>query len=805
MDDLSAQGIEHFNAGRFDEALRCFRAAAGPEAGVFAAHVLDASGRAPEAVFEFATVIARAPRHAPAYAGLASLVLRRGPLPGDEALRLCAQAWQAAGDLETAERALRRAYKVSKRDAESRRRLIALLHAREQAHLAAGRNGPADRALRAALALEPRNKESLNLLVEALRRRSLALISAGRLAEAEKALRRALAIGLRGKAPRAELKGMAHDEKSRRLFAELAIIERDKESRRALAEVQLMRRLEDLARQRKSERIRLLHRRAESFITAGRLDPAAAALRKALLLGPRDAPTRRRLAEVLVMSALKRDLMRDGAARRSRVPRGEDFRRQLAKIAAGCAREQLFLGRLEAALRSLRRALALSAREDRVELLRLGAQIHLAAGRPGRAEAMLRRALGLSPAHAETRSDIASILRARELANVLPNTRGRFRRARAAWEAVAKMDPKDGASLIAVSLILRWTSPREERDALSRAVEKGRELGPADRFKALMRLGRYKDAAAVAEKTLDRGLTLLDFRAFSDPWEKDNRPDRDAPQTDISKLSALPAPWREYYLGSLGGPKGLKHFDTLPTNTRYRWMHYNAAMEALFSDHFREAIRWFNIALQQPMDWRAHGYLSEAYVCVDSPAKARAEMAKALSAAPENERAQVYAWWGELELWLGGYTRSLELTTKACAMGAPFAHGWKGAALLKLGRKTEALEQLDAALKLYPKDEEAILWRAEAKRELGRPKEALKELKPLPQQMPWVLFNRALALRDLGDEAGMRSAFESLPAAVIARVRRGTVSQSLEAGLKLARGFRRNEYNQAIWLSRRHG
>src|SRR3954468_5829127 len=111
MDDLNARGIEHFNAGRLDEALRCFRAAAGPEAKVFAAHVLDASGRSEEAAAEFAAAIGEAPEHLPAYKGLAGLLLRRGALPGAEALRgvlllknaetrrACAAAWRALGDL----------------------------------------------------------------------------------------------------------------------------------------------------------------------------------------------------------------------------------------------------------------------------------------------------------------------------------------------------------------------------------------------------------------------------------------------------------------------------------------------------------------------------------------------------------------------------------------------------------------------------------------------------------------------------------------------------------------------------------
>lgn len=817
MDDLTRLGIERFNSGRFDSALRCFRAAVdggarGPETRCLLAHVLDASGRAEEAVAEFVSVLEDFPRHEPAYAGLASLILRRGAHAGARAalrgalvltspgtLRLCARAAHACGDLEAAEEALRKALRLA-HDEESRRLLLQILRAREQACLAAGLVKPAEKALREALALEPRNKESLRRLIGSLRRRALALISAGRLAEAEKALRRALA-----RAPR------------------------DKESRRRLAELLLMREREKQARLKKAERIRLLHRHAEAFITAGRLGPAAAALRKALLVEPGDAQTRRRLAEVLLMGEFKRYLTRvpDGSPKAPGLSRHGSGRLQLARLAATCAREQLARGQVKAARRSLRRALALhprgpASRSSRIALLRLSAAARTAAGHADKAEQSLRRALRLSPKNTGAREDLAAVLRARAIAQDIPNTRGRFRRARRAWLDVSRMDPRDGAAFISLSLLARWIGrPDQERSALRRAVAPGRELSRADRFKALMRLGRCAEAVRLAETIIDAGAALPDLRAFCDPWERDNRPDREAPQTDLAALSralrTAPGPWRGFYLGSLGGPKGLGHFDALPAGGRYRWMHYNAAMEALFSGRFRRAVRSFHIALRhEPMDWRAHGYLSEAYACIDEPARARAQMARGLAAAPGSERAQVYAWWGELELWLGGYARALALTTRACAMGAPFAHGWKGAALLKLGRREEALAQLDAALRLYPNDEEARLWRAEAKRELGRGREALEELKTVTlQHWVWVLFNRALAKRALGDERGMTSDFERLPPAVIAHVRRelglrgsapldpARTAELLEAGLRLARGFRRGEYGQAVWLSRR--
>ncbi|MBI3553371.1 MAG: tetratricopeptide repeat protein [Elusimicrobia bacterium] len=767
MDDLRRQGIEHFNAGRFEEASRCFRAeiaagGGGPEARCLLAHALDSAAQPQEAAAEFAAALEAFPSHQPAYRGLASLVLRRGALPGAaaalrgalalrprraarggliETLRLCARAWRASDDLESAEEALQNALRLAPGDKESRRRFLGILRVREQAFLSAGRLGPAEEVRRRALALEPRKKKSLRGRVEALRRGGLAHAWAGRLGEAERTLRRALAL-----APR--------DERTRRRLIEL------------------------------------LRRRAQS-LRAHKPEAEEKVLRKALALEPRDRLTRERLLDAL-------------------------RRRAQALLAAG---------ELQGAQRILRRALVFEP-EDRgtraliVSVLRLRARAQPSALQ---AEKSLRRALTLSPKDAEARGDLARILRARAISYDVPNARSRFLCALQAWKAVLKASPRDGSAWVSLSLLMRWIGrPKQERAALRRAVAKGSELSRADRFKALMRLGRYANAVWLAERMLDGSVSVPDLRAFWDPWEQNNRPLREAPQTDLGALDralkSAPGPWRQFYLGCLRGPEGLGHFDALPSGARYRWMHCNAAKEALFSGSFRRAVRSFKIALRhEPMDWPARCFLAEAYVCLDEPAQARREMARGLQAAPETERAQVHAWWGELELWLGDYEAALERSTRACSLGAPFAHGWKGAALLKLGRREEALAQLDRALRLYPNDAEARLWRAEAKRELGRCREALRDLEGVSALSVWVLFNRALARRALGDEAGMIADFESLPKKVVDHVRRriglpgarpldaGQMSRILEAGLKLARGFRRDEYGQAVWLSRRSG
>ena len=84
MKTMNLEGISHFNAGRFEEALRCFRAAVAagesvPEARVFIGHVLGALGRRPEAIAEFISVITDSPRHLPAYSGLANILIHLCP------------------------------------------------------------------------------------------------------------------------------------------------------------------------------------------------------------------------------------------------------------------------------------------------------------------------------------------------------------------------------------------------------------------------------------------------------------------------------------------------------------------------------------------------------------------------------------------------------------------------------------------------------------------------------------------------------------------------------------------------------
>ncbi len=734
MDDLSRQGIEHFNGGRFDQALRCFRAAIaagadGPETRCLLAHALDGAGSPQKAATEFAAALKVFPRHLPAYAGLANLLLRRGALPGAaqalgrslrlkpvgrdgrrkliETLRLCADAWRAAGEPRAAEKALNRAFALDPKNPESRRRIVETLRLREQEYLyernrrlealrqRGANTGDFDimeKSLRQALALAPCDPESRRLLLGVLRRRALAYLAAGKLEFAQKAARKALEF-----APG------------------------DKESKCLLLEV--------------------LHARAAP--APDTLALAEKTLRKALALAPRDAETRRRLLDVL-------------------------RRRAQARFAAG---------EFSAAERILRRALLFEpgdqeTRERLVEALNLRARKLQSAGRRAQAAALSRRILRLQPADARARMSRGDVL----------YISGRTREGRA---LLAQAVRRDGGSLT-----------------------------PSERFKTLMKLGRHREAVAAAESILDGSPTLADTRAFWDPWEWDERRPRSARRDELEKLEVslqgeTATPWLHYYRADLTGPGGLEHFERLADYPpqRYGWMYFKAAMTALLAGCFKKAASWFTLALKhEPVDWRARCFLAETCLCLQRPELAYAEMERALSAAPPAEAGQVLAWRGAFDLWLGRYEEALVRLEEACRLDAQCAFCWKAGALLKLGRAGEALKLLDLTLKRYPLDFEAYVWRGEAKRRLGRHREALKDLERVPATIElWALFNRALAKKSLGDLPGMQADFDKIPAHIRDHIRRkigdDAPEKILEAGLELARGFRRDEYRQAIWIA----
>lgn len=568
-----------------------------------------------------------------------------------------------------------------------------------------------------------------------------------------------------------------------------------------------------------------LRRAAKAFRAVDDAATEESFLRRARALGPRDPETRGRLVEILrrrAQSSLAAgDLTAAAAALRevlTFVPGDGAARRELIKVL-------LSSGETAAAERELRRSLARDSRDrgallSLLEVLHLRAEVYLAAGESLKAERSLRQAAALAPRESEPKRRLIRLLRARGQEF---QSASRRRDAEAVARRILALDPRDPwAHLSRGSVAFTSGRVREGRALLAAAVRFDREdLTPADRFKALMKLGRYRDAVSAAEAILDAKPALSDLRVFWDPWEWDDRRPRSERVAELRKLeralgAGAPTPWLHYYRADLRGPEGLEEFARISAfpPERYGWMYFKAASAALLAGRYARAAEWFELCLrQEPVDWRAHAFLAESCLCLGRIAPAYAAMDRALAAAPAGEAGQVLAWRGAFDLWLGRYDDALIRFEEACRQGAQCGFCWKGAALLLLGRPKEALAQLDLTLRRYPLDFEALVWRGETKRVLGRNAAALRDLenKALvdPKKSPpiwlWALFNRALVKRALGDRPGMRKDFALIPKPVVAYIRRKSGAAEpediLAEGLRLARGFRRDEYGQAIWMT----
>jgi tetratricopeptide (TPR) repeat protein len=537
---------------------------------------------------------------------------------------------------------------------------------------------------------------------------------------------------------------------------------------------------------------------------AGRHAEALACFRRARALGDDSPELRTFLAHALSSSG-----------------RAEEALAEFGR--GGLAPVMIYTGHLREAEAALRAALAADARDagaraGLVEVLRVRGQNALSAGDPFTAEALIREALARCPAAAAAKKKVVDVLRSIASAYLFA---GRLDDAARVFRGLLRSSPRDARASLGLAAVMRARAePGKEKKILSRA-DLGAGIPGGDRFRTLMKLGRHKEAIAEAERILDAGPTLNDLRIFWDPWEWDDRRPRSDRLKELRKLERAlgpkpRTPWLHYYRAELLGPSGMEHFEPISAfpHERYGWMFAKAGLMAHCEARFETAARWFGIALKsKPVDWRTHAFLAEACLCLRRPADALAEMDKALAAAPSEDGGQVLAWRGALDLWMGRYDEALARLEEACALDAQCAFCWRAAALLKLGRKAEALARLDETLARFPRDFEAYVWRGEAKRELGLHAEALKDLneeslankKREPPIWLWALVNRALVKAALGDEAGLRADFAALPSYFTDYLRAKTGLKAPEALLKasllLARGFRREEYRQAIWMT----
>ena len=203
----------------------------------------------------------------------------------------------------------------------------------------------------------------------------------------------------------------------------------------------------------------------------------------------------------------------------------------------------------------------------------------------------------------------------------------------------------------------------------------------------------------------------------------------------------------------------------------------------------------------EPRDWTAHAYAGEAYACLGRKAPALSQFKQALACAPAGERAGALAWLGQILLWFGLYRKALEVEESACAAGARYGYCWRGVAKAALGDLLGALPDFEKAVELKPWDSEALVWRGEVLRRLGRGREAEEVLERALAEggNVWARWNLALCRAARGDVAGTLKDYEAIAAQQsreLAYVRRamglrpGARAEADEAAAVLEEGLR---------------
>jgi len=373
----------------------------------------------------------------------------------------------------------------------------------------------------------------------------------------------------------------------------------------------------------------------------------------------------------------------------------------------------------------------------------------------------------------------------------------------------------------------RWDLWEERRDCLAELARRAPALAWArqELLQAQTVLGLYEEAFATGEALLDAGECGFDMRLFWYPM-----PGREVDKFRAAHMKALRdledgpmAPWVAYYRGLLErGLEGSRHWlgrSELFTG-RYAWMNVMIGRFLALQGDWEPAAERLELgaAAAGMRDWRAYTCLAEVHLCLGRKAAARRALTRAVACAESDfQRGEALAWRGEIRLWLGDYEAAIEDLAKAETLGSSYAQTWKAGGLVKLGRLDEALAELDAVVDHGPVDGETYLWRAEAKRLMGRRDEALEDLAKTPPGWFWAGVNRALAHAGAGRDAEAVREAAALSQEVTAplRVAAGLPAsgpldwrgwkKTLESAVGASRGYRRDEYRQAVWLPRAEG
>ena len=365
------------------------------------------------------------------------------------------------------------------------------------------------------------------------------------------------------------------------------------------------------------------------------------------------------------------------------------------------------------------------------------------------------------------------------------------------------------------------------RRALERLLAAGEGADPVHRYIACCTLDRFSEAFETAESFIGSGRREPVLSRLWHPWgdRSDTLPsgfleDRLAGLESV-RLNKKLEPYRSFFRGALllllgRNGESAAEFGRLAArpdlpDTRYGWMFFPAGWTSLYACDYAGALRMFNRSVNSPISRSTSlGRIAEVYICTGKPKQGFLQLKKAISKAAFGELPGLHSWEGQMRLFTGDYKAAEQALTKGLTLGDDVAYCWRGAARALLGRRKEALRDLDRAVELFPTDAEAGVWRAGTLRLEGRYKEALRDLDGIIASKGvrlWARVNRALVREALGDKAGMEEDFNALSAEVRKFLRsrpagrRGSVRGMLEEACRLAMGNRRDDkYFFPVWL-----
>jgi len=363
------------------------------------------------------------------------------------------------------------------------------------------------------------------------------------------------------------------------------------------------------------------------------------------------------------------------------------------------------------------------------------------------------------------------------------------------------------------------------RRALERLLAAGAD--PVHRYIACCTLDRFSQAFETAESFIGSGRREPVLSRLWHPWgdRSDTLPpgfleDRLA-GLERARLNKKQEPYRTFFRGALllllgrnsesaAGFKRLAARTDLP-DQRYGWMFFPAGWASLYACDYAGALRMFSRSAGSPVSRSTSlGRMAEIYICTGRQEQGFLHLKKAFGTAAFGELPGLNSWEGQMRLFTGDYKAAVKALTKGLSLGDDVAYCWRGAALTLLGRRKEALRDLDRAVELFPTDAEARVWRAETLRLEGRCKEALPDLDLVISSRgsrTWARINRALVRGALGDEAGMKRDFKALSPDLKKFLQKrpggagGNVKRMLEEACRLAKGNRRDDkYFFPVWM-----